>query len=91
MAAKSIFSNPQIVILNTMEIVLLGSIPKGDNVRKGWTDWKVDYMEAIKKVLPEIIKAHNKKDEDCRYGSSVLPGYRFYPLNRHVKKHYNGG
>jgi nucleoside 2-deoxyribosyltransferase len=36
-----------------MKIALLGSIPKGDSVRRDWTDWKEAYKQTIQKVLPE--------------------------------------
>jgi hypothetical protein len=36
-----------------MKIALLGSIPKGDDVRIGWTDWKEEYKQVIREVLPD--------------------------------------
>jgi hypothetical protein len=36
-----------------MKIALLGSIPKGDDIRKGWTDWKEDYKQLIQKAVPD--------------------------------------
>jgi len=35
-----------------MKIALLGSIPKGDDIRTGWTDWKEEYKRAIRQALP---------------------------------------
>jgi hypothetical protein len=36
-----------------LKIALLGSIPKGDDVRAEWTDWKIAYKQAIRKQIPE--------------------------------------
>ncbi len=47
-----------------MKIVLLGSIPKGDDVRKGWTDWKIAYMDAIKKVISNVTFIHGDAISD---------------------------
>ncbi len=38
-----------------MKITLLGSIPKGDDIRAGWTDWKNEYKQGIQKVLPKAV------------------------------------
>ena len=35
-----------------MKIALLGSIPKGDDIRKGWVDWKDDYKRIILEAVP---------------------------------------
>ena len=37
-----------------MKIALLGSIPKGDDIRKVWIDWKDEYKQTIRKALPEV-------------------------------------
>lgn len=37
-----------------MKIALLGSIPKGDDIRTGWTDWKDEYRQVVQKVLPNV-------------------------------------
>lgn len=36
-----------------MKIALLGSIPKGDEIRSGWTDWKKEYVQTIKRIVPQ--------------------------------------
>lgn len=41
-------------ILEPMKIALLGSIPKGDNIRSRWIDWKDEYKQVIQKVLPHV-------------------------------------
>jgi hypothetical protein len=37
-----------------MKIALLGSIPKGDDARSGWVDWKDEYKRAIQKISPQV-------------------------------------
>jgi len=32
------------------KICLIGSIPKGDNIRKDWKDWKVEYKEKLSQI-----------------------------------------
>jgi hypothetical protein len=34
----------------TLKICLLGSIPKGDDVRKNWKDWKLEYKEKLSQI-----------------------------------------
>lgn len=34
----------------TLKICLLGSIPKGDDVREKWKDWKVEYKEILSQI-----------------------------------------
>ncbi len=38
---------------NSIKFALLGSIPKGDEERKNWIDWKTDYVEKISKAIPQ--------------------------------------
>lgn len=57
-----------------MKIVLLGSIPKGDDVRKGWTDWKVTYMDHIKKVVPDATFIHGDAISD-NAGPEMVVGH----------------
>lgn len=40
-------------ILEHMKIALLGSIPKGDDIRSGWIDWKEEYKQEIQRALPQ--------------------------------------
>jgi hypothetical protein len=61
-------------ILNSMKIVLLGSIPKGDDVRKGRTDWKVTYMEVIKSVAPGVTFIHGDAISD-NAGPELVVGH----------------
>ena len=36
-----------------MRIALLGSIPKGDETRRDWIDWKVAYKKSIRRMVPQ--------------------------------------
>jgi hypothetical protein len=33
-----------------LKIFLAGSIPKGDNIRKQWMDWKIEYKKILSKI-----------------------------------------
>ncbi|MBI2232596.1 MAG: hypothetical protein HYU56_01640 [Candidatus Aenigmarchaeota archaeon] len=33
-----------------LKICLLGSIPKGDEIRKFWKDWKINYKNSLSKI-----------------------------------------
>jgi len=33
-----------------LKICLIGPLPKGDEVRKGWTDWKAEYKEKLSQI-----------------------------------------
>ena len=48
----------------TLKNFLLGSIPKGDDVRENWKDWKVEYKEKLSKIPNvEITDGDAWKDE----------------------------
>lgn len=36
-----------------MKIALLGSIPKGDDIRNEWVDWKDEYKQVIHEATPD--------------------------------------
>jgi hypothetical protein len=57
-----------------MKIVLLGSIPKGDDVRRDWNDWKIAYMETIKKVVPDATFIHGDAISD-NAGPEMVVGH----------------
>jgi hypothetical protein len=50
--------------MKSLKIVLLGSIPKGDEKRKNWVDWKVDYKSKIVELLPnaEVLDGDSISD-----------------------------
>lgn len=37
------------------KIVLLGSIPKGDDIRRTWHDWKPEFVSAIRAAVPDAV------------------------------------
>jgi len=46
------------------KICLLGSIPKGDNERKSWTDWKIQYKDVLSSIEDvEFVDGDTWKDE----------------------------
>ncbi|HWY79681.1 MAG TPA: hypothetical protein VNW29_04965 [Candidatus Sulfotelmatobacter sp.] len=59
---------------NKLKIVLLGSLPKGDNARKTFMDWKLEYIEKIQKKIPEAIFIHGDLISD-KEGSEVVVGH----------------
>lgn len=47
-----------------MKIYLAGSIPKGDNIRKDWIDWKTQYKKVLASIDDLIfLNADDLKDE----------------------------
>jgi hypothetical protein len=38
-----------------MKIFLLGNIPRGDDIRKDWVDWKEQHMQVISASLDNVI------------------------------------
>ncbi|MGH7203272.1 MAG: hypothetical protein ACREHC_02410 [Candidatus Levyibacteriota bacterium] len=60
-----------------MKIVLLGSIPKGDEIRKNWTDWKTEYIEKLRKEIPTAHFLHGDLMSD-KEGAEVVVGHDLY-------------
>jgi|SRR3989344_7620736 len=60
-----------------MKIILLGSIPKGDEVRKNWSDWKTEYIEKISKDIPDAQFLHGDLISD-KEGAEVVVGHDLY-------------
>lgn len=44
--------------MNKLKVALLGSLPKGDEARKDWVDWKAEYVEKISAAIPEARFLH---------------------------------
>ncbi|HUB93551.1 MAG TPA: hypothetical protein VMB52_03540 [Verrucomicrobiae bacterium] len=57
-----------------MKIVLLGSIPKGDDIREKWTDWKDEYIEKIAKHIPDVEFIHGDSVSD-NAGAEMVVGH----------------
>lgn len=60
-----------------MKIILLGSLPKGDEVRKNWVDWKTEYVEKISKAIPQANFLHGDLISD-KEGAEVVVGHDLY-------------
>ncbi len=60
-----------------MKIILLGSIPKGDEVRKNWTDWKTEYIEKLNKDIPDANFLHGDLISD-KEGAEAVVGHDLY-------------
>jgi nucleoside 2-deoxyribosyltransferase len=57
-----------------MKIALLGSIPKGDDVRQGWVDWKTAYTRAIRRRIPDAEFLHGDGISD-NAGAELVVGH----------------
>jgi hypothetical protein len=57
-----------------MKIVLLGSLPKGDDTRKSWIDWKKEYIDSITKLLPDAEFIHGDSMSDSA-GAEMVVGH----------------
>jgi hypothetical protein len=64
-----------------MKIVLLGSLPKGDDVRSEWKDWKPEYMQAIQHVVPDAKFIHGDSISD-NVGAELVVGHDLYQIKR---------
>lgn len=60
--------------MKAIKIALLGSLPKGDEVRKDWVDWKVTYETAIKKKIPGAKFIHGDTISD-NAGAIMVVGH----------------
>lgn len=60
-----------------MKIVLLGSIPKGDEVRKNWIDWKTEYVGKINEAIPQANFLHGNLISD-KEGAEAVVGHDLY-------------
>jgi len=57
-----------------MKVAILGSIPKGDEARKTWVDWKTEYVNKIREVLPKIEILDGDKISD-NVGAELVVGH----------------
>ena len=60
--------------MNKLKFALLGSIPKGDEERKKWTDWKTEYVEKISKAIPQAKFLHGDLISD-NVGPDLVVGH----------------
>jgi uncharacterized protein len=64
-----------------MKIALLGSIPKGDNVRANWTDWKESYMHTLQTIVPDATFVHGDDISDNQ-GAHAVVGHDLVQVKR---------
>lgn len=64
-----------------LKIALLGSLPKGDNARKDFIDWKIQYVEKITKAIPEALFLHGDLISDSK-GSEIVVGHDLWLIKR---------
>jgi len=57
-----------------IKFALLGSIPKGDEERKNWLDWKSEYIGKISQVIPEAKFLHGDLISD-NVGPELVVGH----------------
>ncbi|MEX0616273.1 MAG: hypothetical protein WD231_00505 [Candidatus Woykebacteria bacterium] len=57
-----------------MKIMLLGSLPKGDEARRSFIDWKKDYEEKILKEIPDAQIVHGDLISD-KEGPEIVVGH----------------
>ncbi len=60
--------------MNKLKIALLGSIPKGDEARKNWIDWKTEYTEKITRAIPQAQFLHGDLISD-NVGPELVVGH----------------
>ena len=57
-----------------MKVVLLGSLPKGDQVREDWVDWKTTYIGTLTQAVPGIMILHGDMISD-NVGPEIVVGH----------------
>ena len=62
-----------------IKFALLGSIPKGDEIRKDWDDWKNEYIKTIKSALPEASFLNGDLISD-NLGSELVVGHDLWMI-----------
>ena len=62
-----------------MTIMLLGSVPKGDDIRKDWIDWKNAYTKTLKKLLPGVSFIHGDSISDIA-GTELVVGHDLFQV-----------
>jgi hypothetical protein len=62
-----------------MKIMLLGSLPKGDEARESFVDWKKEYTEKITSTIPGAKIIHGDKISDS-VGPELVVGHDLWLL-----------
>lgn len=69
------------IMKKKLKVALLGSLPKGDEARKDFIDWKTEYVEKIQKAIPEALFLHGDLISD-KEGSEVVVGHDLWLIKR---------
>ena len=62
-----------------IKITILGKVPKGDDVRKSFVDWKEEYITKITKALPEAKILHGDHIRDD-VGAELVVGHDLWTV-----------
>lgn len=62
-----------------MKITILGKVPKGDAVRETWFDWKREYIDKIREILPNASALHGDHIKDDA-GSELVVGHDIWTV-----------
>ena len=60
--------------MSNIRFALLGSLPKGDNTRENWHDWKQEYMSQISALVPSAVFIHGDLISD-NVGPELVVGH----------------
>ena len=61
--------------------MLLGSLPKGDEIRKDWVDWKNTYVTTLKRKLPDVSFIHGDSISDIA-GAEMVVGHDLFQVRQ---------
>ncbi|MDO8452063.1 MAG: hypothetical protein Q7S76_04315 [bacterium] len=62
-----------------IKITILVKVPKGDHVRETFADWKKEYIEILKKILPQSSILHGDHIRDD-VGSELVVGHDLWTI-----------
>lgn len=64
-----------------VKIVLLGSIPKGDEARENFADWKTEYIKKINQAIPGADFLYGDLISD-KFGLEAVVGHDLWLIKR---------
>lgn len=65
--------------MGKVKFALLGSIPKGDEARENFVDWKTEYIKAISSAIPNAIFLNGDLISDS-VGSELVVGHDLWMI-----------
>ena len=65
--------------MDRVKIALLGSIPKGDEARENFVDWKTEYTQAINSAISGAIFLNGDLISDS-VGSELVVGHDLWMI-----------